>query len=699
MGREQSSGRWRAGRSPFLRLLPPLAAGIVAGDAFPQSIPLAAYAALMLLLSVSLLIGYRFRGWGFGVAVGLFMGCLGYGVTSRQAAATTFRFSDGEAVYKARIAEHPEEKKNSILCRAVLLCEVRTDSLASYPHDYLFSLYFPKDSAATLQRGDELLIHARLRPTANNGNPDEFDYVQYMEQKGYSGSAYVPDGHWKRIGHDPSRTLTQKAQDSRAKVINLYRQLNIRDDELAVLSALTVGEKSILSDEIKETYSTTGASHVLALSGLHVGLLYALLFSLLSPLWRQWKRLKPFLMFLIILLLGCFAFFTGLSPSVVRAVAMFTLLALASMLEEESVRLNVMAAAAFFMLLVKPLWLFDVGFQLSFTAILAFTYVQPKIYALWEVKNRLSDKLWMLFSASLAIQVCTAPWLLYYFSRFTFHFLLTNLWIIPSVTLILYSAIFLLLLTPIPLFQQLFAPLVKGVILLQNMLLRGIEHLPIASVEGVWIDGWGTLLMFLFILTVYHALTRRTVRHVRLSLWALLALFSWHSFSMIANAPRRSIAFYNVRGCSAVHCMTDGSRSWIAYADSAQDLSQLHRALAPHWNRLHLDAPALITGTYADAGIAMRDRIVTYGGKRICLLDDNRWRDMTAPHPLAIDYLYISKDYRGGIEELGRLFTIRTVVIDASLPRHRQERIAEECSRLGIACHNLGQKGALRIVL
>lgn len=195
------------------------------------------------------------------------------------------------------------------MCRVALLGEVEQDTVTGCPRNHLFLAYFPKDSATvTLCRGDELLVSTRLAPPANNGNPDEFDYARYLRRKGYSGTAYVADGHWRKTGHDASRTVSQVALDYREKVIGLYRSLGFETDELAVLAALTVGDKEELSDDIVETYSVSGASHVLALSGLHIGFLYALLLFVLRPLWRRWRRLKPLLLLLLVLFLVSFAF-------------------------------------------------------------------------------------------------------------------------------------------------------------------------------------------------------------------------------------------------------------------------------------------------------------------------------------------------------------------------------------------------------
>ena len=471
-------------RHPFLRLLMPLVVGILCGDAFPHVLSAWEYVAGFLLFLF--IIGrYKHTGWVYGAAVYLFLGGTGCCLMSWQQGKRVFPFSGKPAVYRVCIREHPEERERSILCRVALLGEVEKDTVTGCPRNHLFLAYFPKDSAtATLRRGDELLVSTRLAPPANNGNPDEFDYARYLRRKGYSGTVYVADGHWRKTGHDASRTVSQVALDYRAKVVGLYRSLGFEADELAVLSALTVGDKEELSDDIVETYSVSGASHVLALSGLHIGFLYALLLFVLRPLWRRWRRLKPLLLLLLVLFLVSFAFFTGLSSSVVRSVVMFSLLAFAGLQPEKPLTLNTLAATAFLMLLCKPVWLFDVGFQLSFSAVAAIVLVQPKLYALWKVDNRFLRYLWGLMTVSMAAQLGTAPLVIFYFSRFSTHFLLTNLWVISMVSLVLYSAVFLLILTPLPFVQHLFARVVEALVHVQNEVLRWIERLPGAGYMG-----------------------------------------------------------------------------------------------------------------------------------------------------------------------------------------------------------------------
>ena len=145
--------------------------------------------------------------------------------------------------------------------------------------------------------------------------------------------------------------------------------------------------------------------------------------------------------------------------------------------------------------------------------------------------------------------------------------------------------------------------------------------------------------------------------------------------------------------------MTNGSRSWLACADSLPDISRLQHVLSPYWNRLRLDTPQLITGDYSTPNLSVRNQIVSYADKRICLLHDARWQYKISSRPVSIDYLYISKGYKGRIADLTSLFSIGTVVLDASLSAYYQERIINDCIRLGLPHLSLSEKGSIRILL
>lgn len=658
-------------------------------------------AAGFLLLLVTLPLADRFRLYGlYGISVFFCFFSIGVGLAGERLRRTDFPFSDGETMYQVVIQDNPEMKERSVLCRVRLEGQVVEGMLQKNEHANLFLLYFPQDSAAdTLHRGDRLWVYARMAPPANNGNPDEFDYVRFLIRRGGSGTAYVPAGHWRVVGHNASRTLRQAASDYREEVVALYHRLGFRGDNLAVLSALTVGDKENLSEDIRETYSVTGASHVLALSGLHIGLISTLFLFLFTLLWRRWAVFRPLGYFLVILFLWAFAFFTGLSSSVVRSVIMFSLLAVARLHFAKQLSLNTLAATAFLMLLYNPLWLFDVGFQLSFVAVTSILLIQPRLYSLLPVKHVVSRYVWGLLTVSVAAQAGTAPLVMFYFSRFSTHFLLTNLWVIPVVTLVLYAAVLMLVLTPFPVLQGGVARVVDALLDAQNSVLGWIEGLPVSSIDGIWVDGWEIGLFYLFLLLLLWCLHVRTVRSVYISLCCLLLLSAYHVVSDTLSLPRRSIAFYKVRSCPAVHCIAANGDSWLACADSVPDTSRLYRALSSHWNRQHLSAPSVLPAVYSSPGLAFHDGILFYAGKYICLLHDSRWRYKVTRHPLQLDYLYISRGYNGGIEELTSLFRIRTVILDVSLSGYRVEKLSDDCRRLSIPCISLKERGALRIPL
>lgn len=686
-------------RHPFLRLLIPFAGGILCGDAaYFFSIPLPAWlcpAGFVLFLFAYFVSAKGRVPWFFGVSV--FVCCLGLGaeMAGGYLHRTDFSFSEEPAVYQVVISENPEAKERSLLCHVRLEKKMGGEAC-----DNIALLYFPKDSVSeNLVRGDRLWVHTRLASPSNNGNPDEFDYARYLIRKGVSATGYVSAGHWRVIGHDDFRTLRQLALDYREEVVALYRRLGFQDDNLAVLSALTVGDKENLSEDIQETYSVAGASHVLALSGLHSGFLYALFYYLLSLVWKRRPFFKPFGLLLIILFLWAFAFLTGLSSSVVRSVIMFSLLAISCLQPEKPLTLNTLAATAFLMLLYKPLWLFDVGFQLSFTAVASIILLQPRLYHLLTLKHRIPRYIWGLLTVSVAAQVGTAPLVIFYFYRFSTHFLLTNLWVIPMVTLIVYSAVILLLLTPFPFLQQGFASVVNFLLNAQNDVLRWIERLPSSSIDGLWVDVWEIALFYIFLLLLFRCFAVRTARSVYLPLCCLLILVSYHVVSVGLAAPQRSISFYNVRSCPAVHCLAGNGDSWLACADSLPDTVRLYRSLAPNWNHQHLPLPKTLTADYSAPGFTFRDHILSYGGKRVCLLHDARWRNKSSNHPLRIDYLYISRGYNGNIAELTSLFHIRTVVLDSSLSEYRINALKQDCHRLTIPCISLKERGALCVRL
>ena len=696
---------------PFFRLAVPWMLGIYCGDRFSDSFsePLWGFLACILWACLSFLFYFSERyswRWCFGVSLSLF--CLAGGwlsVNLQLKTAAETEFPKEEAVYRLRVNDFPEVRERTFLCRVWL--KERHDSLGIHPVNKQAILYFQRDSLSSrLQMGEELWGRSRISPPVSARNFDEFDYARYLIRKGISGTGFVASGHWqfsecRKEKEGIATVLYRLAASYRTQIENLYRRLGIEGDELAVLSALTLGDKTDLSESVRESYSVAGVSHVLALSGLHIGLLYALAFFLLRPLLLGGQSGRVLRSLLLILLLWLFAFFTGLSPSVVRSAAMFSIWALADLCGRQSFSLNTLALTAWLMLLVRPVWLFDVGFQLSFAAVLSILLFQPFLYRLCPVRHRAGTYLWGLVSVSVAAQLGTAPLVLFYFSRFSTHFLLTNLLVVPLVTLILYAAVVLLLLTPMSGLQAVAAVGLEKMLRMLNLLVRWVEQLPYASVDGIWLYPLEVAGCYLVLGAFFCYLCHR--RYARL-VTALVLLAAWgavHSFAVWTDRPRTSIVFYNVRGCPAVHCIESSGHSCIQYADSLSNRQRLRQTAANYWHHCHLYPPAEGSRDSVGQHFFRRQQLICWHGQRVCMVTDNRWKQQRTDDGAAcrVDYLYICKGYTGQLAALTRLFLPGCVILDSSLSDYRRNRLKEECQQNHLHFISLSDEGSVRFLL
>ena len=691
-------------RYPYIRLIIPWITGVFCGDHFFDRSWELFWSILALGFCIALLFVLYFLKrhslrWCFGLAVSILCFIGGWLGITWQLQHAVYSFPEEETVYRVLITDAPQAKEHTYLCQTLL--KERRDTAGTYPIERTAILYLQQDSAVTrLKSGDELLISARISPPLNNRNFDEFDYARFLMRKGISGTGYVASGKWTKQDGMNNLDLKSIASSCRRKMISLYQKLGFSGDELAVLSALTIGDKTELSDSVRESYSVAGASHILALSGLHIGLLYTLLFFILKPIARRGnigRVIRSVLLLLI--LLWAFAFFTGLSPSVVRSVSMFSILAMADMVGRQPLSLNTLAAAAWLMLFCNPVGLFDVGFQLSFLAVASILLIQKPIYHLITVKGRIGKYIWGLISVSVAAQIGTAPLVMFYFSRFSVHFLLTNLVVIPFITIILYAAVIMLLLTPLSWLQIVVAEGVKKLLEGLNFFVRWVEQLPYASIDGIWLYQSEILGIYIvgFLLTYYFM--NRRYRNLLICLFTILLLGTYHATLYWLDRPRTSLVFYNVRGCPAVHCIESDGRSWINYVDTISDEKRLKRMAANYWKHHHLLPPKEITGDCRYMELNRQQQIISYHGCHICVINDNHWRNKTTVSPLYIQYLYLCKGYDGHLEELTRIFSFSYVILDASLSEYRRHLLESECKQSGLRFISLSDEGSVRFLL
>ena len=286
----------------------------------------------------------------------------------------------------------------------------------------------------------------------------------------------------------------------RAKLFDRLSESGVDGSVYAVVAAMSVGDKSQLTNDLKDTYAVTGASHILALSGLHLGIIYTLLSLLLDR--RRWQVVSQAV---IIVCIWLYVFLVGMSASVVRSAVMLTVYASLSLGHRDKMSVNTLAFAAIVMLLFNPKSLFDVGFQLSFLAVLSILLFYPLFEGMWPqpflLDHRAFKWLWAMLAVSCAAQIGVAPLIAYYFGRFSNYFLLTNLLVVPAATLILYLSLVVLL---IPSLAYLLIYIVDTL----NHLLSWIATFPGASVEGLHPTLLQVLMVYIIIMAVYLLLKK-----------------------------------------------------------------------------------------------------------------------------------------------------------------------------------------------
>lgn len=357
-----------------------------------------------------------------------------------------------------------------------------------------------------LQPGDGLIAQVRIEENSDF-HSGRFDYRDYLEKHGFAGRCYVRGEQWqrKRVSLSKLSLLTRSRITFlrwRHSLLGRYRQQGAEDDTYAILAAMTLGDKTALSKELREVYSMTGASHVLALSGLHLGILYLLLSRLTLGRRRSlWAQL------VLLTAIWSFAFLVGLPVSVVRSAVMLTVFSVFSLGGRTYAPVNVLCFAALFILLQNPYALYDVGFQLSFLAVLAIFLLMPLfdiwVSQCWQQEHPLAAALWACVAISIAAQIGTAPLVAYHFGRFSCYFLLTNFIVIPVAYLILFGTL-LMLLVPIAGVSA----VVLWMVEMLNKVLGAMAQLPGASIEGLQPSVLQVVLVYVSTFTVYLTLLR-----------------------------------------------------------------------------------------------------------------------------------------------------------------------------------------------
>ena len=693
---------------PLLRLALPLVAGIAIGDCcqtFLQgfSTVFLMVAAVFIVVAISVAAS---RGRASGKSLPFLyvmtgaMLCIGVFLDLVSVERLRFDWADSELNYRVVIVDTPKEgnkvwqttveieggEADGKLVRVALMKTDSASHAVSLPHT------MQNSGSQKMMVGDALILHTRIQTPRNTGNPSEFDFAKWLQGQGISGSAFCFASQWKK-SEIPANDLSFKIWLLRWRdtLVAQYADY-FQGRELGVLAAMTLGDKSHLDATTRDIFSHTGVSHVLALSGFHLSVLFSIYQLLVLSLCRRRRLFVP-MSILGVCGLWIFALLAGLPLSLVRAAVMFSIVQLMGCLRRDSFSVNNLALAAILLLLASPQSLFDVGFQLSFLSVFSIilfskSIPRPQLLQRFHVVGWFYD----LFVVSLCAQLGTAPLVAYYFHTFPVYGWISNFVAVPLAYVVLGVGMLFFLL---PFARSVLVVLLGGSLHAMDASLSALSELP-----GAILELYPTLLTVVLTYVSLYFVIAYLIRHKASRLYCLAGtLVIMFSVEMYVHRPNRltpQLIFYNVRSVPVVHALVAPDRSYLWSTKKSRADSALVSVKRTFWKEENIKAPKWMTEKMQEREIYYDGRVIVFGGIRVALLTDWLPRGRVK-HPLSVDYLLVAKGARQSMNEVLTYYAPRCVVLDANLGEHYRRRFLKELQGKEIEVYDMAQSGALKV--
>ncbi len=538
---------------PFLRICVPLCAGIISGLCICPGPAFLIIALIIIIPGFSLSLFYNKAEvnliFGYSLTISFFIcGLLLY--TNEKNSISLLESK--QSLFACAVSDYPAEKANSYMLTVKL--NRRLNGSASEPVNGSILLYQRKDSLVTqLLPGDLLIIKCTPVYISGRGNPYEFDYRFYMENQGVKYYAYTSQESIIRHVAPEHRKLIHRALILREKIIGMYRERGITGERLALVAAITLGQKNMLDTDQKSYFVKAGVMHIMAVSGLHTIILSLFVFNVLFFLKKRFNIIR---ILLTIIILWAFAFVTGLTPSVLRATLMFSFLHAGNLMKRPVNGINSVLASGFVLIIIRPSVIFDAGFLLSYSAVIYIIAFYRELYQKLEFRNFISDKIWQSAAVTIVAQAGTLPLTITLFNRFPTYFILTNIIIVPLSSVLVIIGCLVPMLFPLKFISQLLAMILNNLTGLTELLTRKASSLPLASIENIGMTNSECLIftsvIFLF---TYYLLKKDSIRIIYPIATLLLFLLSG-TIREISTKISNEIIVYNTPGISTIGIRT-----------------------------------------------------------------------------------------------------------------------------------------------
>ncbi len=604
--------------------------------------------------------------------------------TSRQPYAITKTYTDS-AVVIATLQEPLVAKNKSYKAEATVQV-LENNQLQNVKGNII--VYLQKDSSDTkppLSYGSQIIFKKPLQLIRNAGNPGGFDYQRYCAFHGLYYQIFLKENEYEISAVKVITPFRQMLFDVQLWVLQSFKKYIPGSKEAGVAEALLIGYRNDLDIELVQSYSNTGVVHIIAISGMHLGLIYGLLILLFRPFGKK-KSVLIFRAVVIVSLLWIFSLLTGAAPSIVRSAIMFTFLVLGETQKRKASIYNNLALSALCILLFDPFALWDVGFQLSYAAVLSIAVFATPISNWWYHKNKIIRFFWQLNAVTLAAQILTYPIVAYHFHQFPNLFLITNIIAVPLSSIILYGLLLLLALSWIPLVAEIIGIVVKWLIWCMNSFITAVSKISFALIDGIYFTIPQAAVLLLVIAATSWWLMRRSPKAFVVAAISLAVFFSLRTFQFVQNEKQQKIIVYNIPQHAAIDLVKGSSYQFIGDSILLQDgfLQNFHLKPSRVFHQMERVEQM--------PGIHFEGNSIQMGSKKVVIIHAGILP--AAAEVLQPDMAIITGSPKLKLAELIQSINPGIIVADATNSRYKISQWQKEAETLHLRFHAVAGQGA-----
>lgn len=675
--------------APFLRILIPFILGIYiqteASNPYPFIISIVISATLLIRYYTARSMSQKFsRSKLFGYAIFLIIFALGGLNSLLNSSILNIEPNRDCQTLIAKVVEQPKEKDNSIECISAIL----SDNNSNTTYNPKVILYFDKsNSASELNIGDIFIFKSNLREISNSKNPLPFNYVALMQRKGVKYTQYLTDRDWSVIDHKEESSIFSYGENIRTKIIDKIDGLNIDATSKSLLKPLLTGYTADIDNSQRKAFSTSGLSHILAVSGLHVGIVASIIFFLLTPL--KYIRCRVFIPIFAIIGIWCFVIITGSHASSTRAAIMATSILIGEIFKKRGTTINSIMGAALFMLIYNPNYIFDVGFQLSFTAVFAIFYLYPIFIDILPKSNKVVRFFSSIAAITISAQIGTLPLSLLYFNQLPLMGIIANLVIVPLLPIIVAVAITSLIL-PLNIVVETLNYLLN----ICNYIANFISNIPHSSIDNIAFPIHFVLAAYIAIYLLFWGVKSKRSELILWLLAIVIAVIIWDVYTYKRHTVKSATIVYSHNKLTAINII-DGGENFVVVPDTFGLNDKVNLIAGEYWRANYIDTPQYITPPLKRDNLMIDCNFIIHNDETILILNSKVFNDKTTSQPpLNINKAIVCGNYKGHLSNLKGVFDIDLVIISANVNYFKRKSLIDECLRGDIPYYDIKECGA-----